>query len=313
MQAALPTPRTGFKFTISVLQGPDKGATYQLLPPRVTLGRAPESNIVLKDPKISRNAAVIEFSPEQILITDLSGRDALHVNGQQVSKASLKDGDSILLGESEFSFLVEALMLAPLGPVPPPGFNMARPRPAQNTNSRVPFYATIIVIGGMAAYLMSSTPKLKKEGNILRTTAAVEKDIQSSTDRADEIVKKRTFANDEERTRFEEAQKHYLEGFRDYSKSQWMRAMRSFETALAIDPENQLARRYYKLAEKQRDEEISLLSLEGRRYKDKHMFARCTSAFEKVMEAITNKDDAKFKEADALRKECQLLEEERFQ
>jgi len=307
---------------MSVRQGPDQGASYQLLPPKVTIGRAPENNVVLQDTKISRQAALIEFTPEQITITDVSGRNTLFVNGEQVTSSALKDGDSIQVGETEFHFIVEAMMLIPQGPgltAPRPLSSAANPlfqtarSPRPQGGNRTVFYIIVLVVGGLFAYLLSSSPSIKKEGLVLRTNDAVEKDIQSSETRSDEIIKKRTFANEEERTRFEEAQKHYLEGFRDYQKAQWMRAMRSFETALAIDPENQLARRYYKLSEKQRDEQIANLSLEGRRYKDKHMYARCTSAFEKVVEAITNKDDAKFKEADALRKECQLLEGERFQ
>lgn len=322
MTAALAAPRTGFKFTISVRQGPDKGASYQLLPPKVTLGRSPDNNVVFKDPKISRAAAVIEFTPDEITITDLSNRGTMFINGEQAGSASIKDGDSIQLGETEFAFVVEALLLSPQGPVAaaaPGGPRLqafqpaAAPRAASGGNNRLVFYGVIALIAGGLYWFFSSGPALNKQGVVLRTSEAIEKDIQSSADRTDAIIKKRTFASDEERTRFEEAQKHYLEGFRDYQKGQWMRAMRSFETALAIDPDNQLARRYYKLSEKQRDEQISLLSLEGRRYKEKHMFARCSSAFEKVMEAITNKDDAKYKEAEALRKECELLEDERFQ
>ena len=322
MTAALQAPRTGFKFTISIRQGPDKGASYQLLPPKVTLGRSPDNHVVLSDPKISRLAAVIEFTPEQITVTDLSNRQTLFVNGQPTASASIKDGDSIQIGETEFTMNVEAIALNQQGQIlaPPPSlgprpaqFASVPPRPSQGGGNRLVFYAVIFGIAGGIWWFVSTSPAMKKQGVVLRTNDAIEKDTQSSTDRTEEIIKKRSFASEEERTRFEEAQKHYLEGFRDYQKSQWMRAMRSFETALAIDPDNQLARRYYKLSEKQRDEQISNYSLEGRRYKEKHMYARCTSAFEKVMEAITNKDDAKFKEADALRKECEALEDERFQ
>jgi pSer/pThr/pTyr-binding forkhead associated (FHA) protein len=329
MSARALAARTGFKFTISIRRGPDKGSSYQLLPPTVTIGRSPDNNIVLSDPKVSRNAARIEFSIEQIIITDLSGRGGLTVNGESVSVAPIKDGDLIQLGETEFSFVVEALILAPPALATPnshqpPGsftttraggqqFQQIRPGSANQGGSKMTFIIVLLVVGGFGAYLFSSSPTIKKPGHVLRTNDTVDKETKASTDRADEIIKKRTFKNDEEKTRFEEAQKQYLTGFRDYQKGQYMRAMREFETALAIDPDNQLARRYYKLAEKQRDESVSDLSLEGRRYKDKHMYSRCTAAFEKVLEQIPNKDDAKYKESDALRNECQLLENERFQ
>jgi pSer/pThr/pTyr-binding forkhead associated (FHA) protein len=321
MSAALSSPRTGFKFTISIRQGPDKGASYQLLPPKVTIGRAPENNIVLSDPKASRAAAQIEFSPEQIVITDLSKRGALAVNGLPTAAESIKDGDRIQIGDTEFIFQVEALIMAPVGLAPsiqPPGSYSATrantsPRQQQQGGNKLMFYVLILALLGTVAWFMTTKPKISNPGIVLRTTDKMTDDIKASNDRVDEIIKKRTFKNDEEKTRFEEAQKQYLVGFRDYQKGQYMRAMREFETALAIDPENALARRYYKLSEKQRDEIVADLSLEGRRYKDKHMYSRCTSAFEKVLEQIPNKDDAKYKEADSLRKECELLEVERFQ
>ena len=314
--------RTGFKFMISIRQGPDKGASYQLLPPKVTIGRSPENNIVLSDTKVSRHAAAIEFAVEQITITDLSARQILFVNGHQVASASIKDGDSIQIGETEFSFNVEAMILAPVKThisastplsLQPPGPFTATRASGHQGSSKMIFIIIVLILGGGAVFLFAGTPAIKNPGVALRTRDAVDKEAKASTDRADEIIKRRSFKNDEEKTRFEEAQKQYLVGFRDYQKGQFMRAMREFETALAIDPDNQLARRYYKLSEKQRDESVADLSLEGRRYKDKHMYSRCTAAFEKVLEQIPNKDDAKYKESDALRNECQLLEDERFQ
>jgi pSer/pThr/pTyr-binding forkhead associated (FHA) protein len=329
MPAGALATRTGFKFMISIRQGPDSGSSYQLLPPKVTIGRAPENNIILTDPKVSRNAAVIELNVELITITDLSNRETLFVNGQQTASESIKDGDVIQIGETEFTFNVEALILAPplslaTSKTQAPGsftttrapgqqFQQVRRSPQQKGGSKMFFVIIILVLGGLGAFLFTGTPTIKNPGVSLRTQDAVDKETKASTDRAEDIIKKRTFKNDEEKTRFEEAQKQYLVGFRDYQKGQYMRAMREFETALAIDPDNQLSRRYYKLAEKQRDETVADLSLEGRRYKDKHMYSRCTAAFEKVLEQIPNKDDAKYKEADALRNECQLLDDERFQ
>ena len=342
-QAPVATPRTGFKFMISVIQGPDRGASYQLLPPKVTIGRGTDNTIVLKDPRVSRAAACIEFSMQSILVIDLSGRSSLFVNGEQTASASIKDGDIIQIGETQFSFIVEALALTPQGQViaPPaavpgmtqglgPGANsgfgpalggstqtfnqVKRPvsRPPQGGISPV-FVIICLLVAGAGYFLMSDTPKTAKEGPVLRTPDIVEKDLKESEERLELLSKKRVFKSEEERTRFEEAQKHYLEGFRDYQKGQWIRAMKSFETARAIDPEHSLALRYYRLAEKQRDETVALLMLEGRRYREKNMYVRCSASFEKVMGSITNKDDAKYKEAEQIKKECDFLEDERFQ
>ncbi|HVK61515.1 MAG TPA: FHA domain-containing protein [Bdellovibrionales bacterium] len=325
-------PRTGFKFLISVKSGPDQGSVFQLLPPRVTIGRGSDSNVTLKDPKVSRNAAVIEFAMDKITIVDVSSRSALQVNGSLVSSASIRNSDLIRIGETEFQFIVEAVQLAPpvprapgnvvqfpQAPPPPPNFDSFEARApksqssAQQGNSKTTFYIVVAVVGGILVWLLNSTPPEKPAEPTLRTNEAIEKDIASSEERVLQIVKHRTFKSDEEKTRYEEAQRHYVSGFRDYQKGQWLRAMRSFETARAIDPEHELALRYMRLAEKQRDEMVALLTLEGRRYKEKNMYGRCSAALDKALEAIPNKSDVKFKEAEALKKECDLLAAERFQ
>lgn len=339
MSQAMAAPRTGFKFLMKVSHGPDQGATYQLLPPKVTIGRGADNNVVLKDPRVSRTAALIEFTMQSIMISDVSGRQNLFVNGEQVPVASIKDGDVIQLGETQFTFQVEAMVLAPPqalaqmapGPAPILPFPGAPPplgaplgqaqRPVSPARARAvgpnrtPFVIIVLVVvaGALWLFMQPDGTGRKRDEPVLRTADVVEKDLRGTEERIEVLSKKRAFKSEEERTRFEEAQKHYLEGFRDYQKGQWLRAMRSFETARAIDPDHVLALRYHKLAEKQRDETVALLILEGRRYRDKNMYTRCSAAFEKVMGAIPNRDDAKYKEAQAFKKECDFLEDERFQ
>jgi tetratricopeptide (TPR) repeat protein len=264
------------------------------------------------------------------------------VNGASATEASLKDGDVIKIGSTEMVFVVEAIPLAPVAPVPsvspmvplpfePPPQNQmpphgyqgsphpqSRQRPrstpprAANSVNRMRFYGVIAVVVLALVWLMNSTPPKKKKEDAIRTVEEIEKDIKALEEAAGKISEAQTFKSEEEKTRYEEAQKHYLEGFRDYQKGQWVRAMRSFETARAIDPNHKLALRYYNLAQKERDEMIAMLMLEGRRYKEKSMYPRCSAALEKVLDAIPNKDDLKYKQAEALKKECDLLIEKRF-
>lgn len=349
MSSAPLAPRTGFKFMILIRQGPDKGATYQLLPPKVTIGRGTENNVVLNDPRVSRAAAVIEFSMEQITITDLSSRDALSVNGQKAKSASIKNGDLIVLGDTEFAFIVEALQIGgpqalaprpPTGVFPPvptagspsgggyqaPGFGggagpgprpydapRAAPRGGDGGGGKLMFYGVgAVVIGGLVWFLSQEQANKRVEQE-LRSETAIERDIKDAEQRTDLIVKKRTFASVEDKTRYEEAQRHYLLGFRDYQDGQWMRAMKSFETAYTIDPQHQLASRYYRLAEKQRDEMVALLTKEGLSYREKNMYSRCAASFAKVMDALSNREDLKYKQAKALKDECDALEAQRFE
>lgn len=334
---------------IAVRSGPDAGAVYQLLPPRVSIGRDPSTNnVVVNDPKVSRSAALIEFTPEDITIVDLSGRGNLSVNGRTGDRLSIKGGDVIRVGNSELTFVVEAMILPDANLPALQGRNenggglalagdagqMARqrqggmgggpniggaasPRPSTSTSrgkkgNRGPFYLIVGLIFAGLIYAGTAEQKAKRLDKGLRTTSEIEKEITETDARVAEAAKKRTFRTEEEKTRFEEAQKHYIEGFRDYQKGNYTRAMRSFETARAIDPEHVLSRRYYRQAEKQRDEAVTALLLEGRRYREKNMYSRCTAAIEKALVMMPNKDDVKYKQAESMKKECDLLKDNRF-
>lgn len=334
MSAAAPLARTGFKFLLKVTDGPDAGATFQLLPPHVTIGRGADCHVVLNDPRVSRMAATIDFSMEQIILKEVSIRQVMAVNGVSTSEASIKDGDIIQIGDSVLGFIVEALHLPSqqsssramaaaqmqgrsldMGSMPQQGPRANRS--SQNANSgglsgRVKLYGAVAVLGlAMAWLLMSDPPKPRKDPGPV-SADDIQKEIDKSEKRQDEIIQKRVFKNDAEKTRYEEAQRHFNEGFRDYQKGQWGRAMRSFEIAITIDSQHALARRYYKLSEKARDQMISDLTLEGRRYREKSMWARCSAQFEKVLDLIPNKDDMKYKAAEAMKKECDLQLEGRF-
>jgi hypothetical protein len=337
MSTALAAPRTGFKFMLTVRSGPDAGATFQLLPPKVSIGRGSENHVALSDPRVSRQAAVIDFSMEKIVVSDISSRQSMRINGQPTAKSSIKDGDIIQLGDTELAFIVEALPLQqPIAMAPPqgltspgplrppagfpppsmhnPGFDSpqmgysSRPTgaasPSGGDQSKGRFYLIVALVLGGLIWLLNSEQKEKTPEKGLKTVQQIEEEIKFSEQRREVVAKKREFRSNEERTRHEEAQRHYMEGFRDYQKGQYLRAMKSFETARAIDPGHELAGRYYRLAEKQRDEMIDYLILEGRRYKEKNMFARCSSAFEKVLDAIPNKNHLKYKSAEALKREC---------
>jgi len=319
-------PRTGFKFMISVRAGPAAGATYQLLPPRVTIGRDPASNsVVINDARVSRNAAIVEFQPEQITILDISGKGKLTVNENHGERHSLKGGDIIRLGDSELVFVVEAMQLPAVsnnpqfgdaGMAAPQMGGIADPRPAKaprsshkKQKSPATFYLIVAMIFGALIYIGTSEQGPKELDSGLRSTSEIEKEMSDTDARVAAVTKKRAFKTEEEKTRYEEAQKHYIQGFRDYQKGNYSRAIISFETAMGLDPENVLARRYYRLAQKQKDEAITNLLLEGRRYREKNMYSRCSAAIDKALVLMNNKDDLKYKEAEKIKQECDLLQE----
>lgn len=65
------------------------------------IGRRPGSDLVLPDPRVSRDHAVVEASGAAYCLRDLGSRNGTIINGQPVAEADLRDGDRIAIGGFE--------------------------------------------------------------------------------------------------------------------------------------------------------------------------------------------------------------------
>lgn len=319
------------KVTLTIKSGPNRGESFQLLPPKVSIGRGNDNDIALQDVKCSRAQAVIHVSPPRYFIEDVSSRGTTLVNNNVVKVQELRSGDLITVGETEIEFNVQSAetmpalrpdQVSPLAAAPAwsPGYQSgpapeARQRkksdaPAEGNRAR--FYMIVGVIGLVLYLLLSGDGAKKTEDAPLRSPEEMEKDLEKTQERLSKLAEQKQFRTPEENQRFQEAHNHYLSGFRDFQKGQYARALRAFETARAIDPNHELAQRYAVLAERKRDEWITLQMMEGRRYLEKSMYSRCSAALDKVMDEIANSQDLKFKEAQALKAECELMRRRKY-
>jgi hypothetical protein len=73
--------------------------------PVLHLGRSPSVDIVLDDATVSRRHAVIAREGEDTVLLDDRSRNGVLHNGERVSRAVLRDGDVIQLGEVVMRFL----------------------------------------------------------------------------------------------------------------------------------------------------------------------------------------------------------------
>lgn len=66
------------------------------------IGRTPECQLALDDPRVSRKHAVLRAVPEGVLVEDLGSRNGLSVNGTKIEgKRLCVDGDRITIGSQE--------------------------------------------------------------------------------------------------------------------------------------------------------------------------------------------------------------------
>jgi pSer/pThr/pTyr-binding forkhead associated (FHA) protein len=195
----------------------------------------------------------------------------------------------------------------------PIGHSRPRPRvgPSHGTgksNSKIGFYAVVVLVVVIFAWLMNSNSIKKKELSF-RSSEQIEKDIEISREELKEFeVRKEKLDN----VQFRRAQENYIRGFRDYKQGNFGRARESFQVVLNLDPDNELAKRYYQLAKLKFDELVKFHMLQGNRYREKKNWRMCKSSYFNVMTMVSNNQDPVFKEARQYFDQCSLAQEGRY-
>jgi pSer/pThr/pTyr-binding forkhead associated (FHA) protein len=74
----------------------------------VRIGRSPSADVVLDDASVSRRHALVTRRGERTVILDDRSRNGVYVNGERVSEADLRDGDTITVGRVRLRFVERA-------------------------------------------------------------------------------------------------------------------------------------------------------------------------------------------------------------
>jgi pSer/pThr/pTyr-binding forkhead associated (FHA) protein len=80
------------------------GMRIVLGPEPITIGRLPESTIVVNDPNASRRHAEIRRSGNEVVVVDLNSTNGTRVNGATIRERVLSDGDQIVIGTTVLRF-----------------------------------------------------------------------------------------------------------------------------------------------------------------------------------------------------------------
>jgi hypothetical protein len=80
------------------------GDRFTLTESVITVGRHPDSNLVLADPNVSRNHAEIRPQGDRYVVADLGSTNGTRVNGVRVNTQVLNDGDEITFGNTRMRF-----------------------------------------------------------------------------------------------------------------------------------------------------------------------------------------------------------------
>jgi DNA-binding NtrC family response regulator len=105
------------RFTLTVDDGPDEGATFTSATDRVVVGTHDSASFRLTDRAVSRFHCELELGPREVMLTDLGSRNGTTVDGVRVMKAPVFDGAVIAVGTSKLVFkLADDRAEIPLAP-----------------------------------------------------------------------------------------------------------------------------------------------------------------------------------------------------
>lgn len=80
------------------------GDRFTLTESVITVGRHPDSNLVLADPNVSRHHAEIRPQGDRYAVVDLGSTNGTRVNGVRVGTQLLDDGDELTFGNTRMRF-----------------------------------------------------------------------------------------------------------------------------------------------------------------------------------------------------------------
>lgn len=114
--------------------------THQLEEGTTTLGRHPDSVVVLEFPSVSAHHAIIEMTETGVYVSDQKSSNGTRVNGVEIEEAQLQEGDRVSFGDVQAVYYsdeapavieVPAPVVMAAEPPPPPLQSNHRPPPVK--------------------------------------------------------------------------------------------------------------------------------------------------------------------------------------
>lgn len=138
------------RYVLRGLNGACFNKQYPLAKP-IVIGRAPECDIVLDLPQISRRHAQLRPTAAGVVVEDLGSSNGLWINDRQVAQGTLRPGDELRLDQTRFTLSVPA----PAAPAP-------QHAPAQAVRDARPWGRIAVVIAvasvlAAAAFLIGAS------------------------------------------------------------------------------------------------------------------------------------------------------------
>ncbi len=87
--------------TLNIIQGPEQGKQIPVPKEGIRIGRSSKNDAVLADPLLSRYHCRVFLKPDgSLCVADLGSANQTIVNGSKVDETTLKEGDTIVIGDT---------------------------------------------------------------------------------------------------------------------------------------------------------------------------------------------------------------------
>lgn len=87
-----------------IKSGHGAGKEYKITKESTTIGRETSGDVVVSDDEASRQHARLRFENGKFILFDLGSANGTQVNGEEIQKTLLEDGDIVRIGETELTF-----------------------------------------------------------------------------------------------------------------------------------------------------------------------------------------------------------------
>jgi hypothetical protein len=85
-------------------------AIVHLLARRTTVGRTPDNDLRVEAQYVSRHHAVLLLAGTDTVLEDLHSTNGTYVNGEQITRRILREGDLVVFGKMQYRFVIKPLV-----------------------------------------------------------------------------------------------------------------------------------------------------------------------------------------------------------
>lgn len=87
----------------------------QLVKEKTTIGRRPYNDIVIDNLAVSGEHAIVQMVAGGVFLEDLNSTNGTYLNGTQIKKQKLQNGDTFEIGKCKIKFLNDLIVRPPMG------------------------------------------------------------------------------------------------------------------------------------------------------------------------------------------------------